>query len=54
MEPKYMTQQYFNTLNAGCEVVTMRQLSTSMYENVNKICEYMTDDAGKKAVKLFQ
>ena len=41
--PKYLTKEYFNTLKAGSEVVTMRTQSAYIYENVNRICEYLED-----------
>lgn len=49
-----MTKQYFNTLKAGSEVVTMRTQSPYIYENVNKICEYISEDIGKEAMPLYQ
>eukprot|EP00347_Sterkiella_histriomuscorum_P003072 403365697 len=54
LPPRYMTQQYFNTLQAGAEVVSMRQQSPYIYENVNKICEYIDEESSKRAMELYQ
>ncbi|CDW84865.1 UNKNOWN [Stylonychia lemnae] len=53
LPPKYMTKQYFNTLNAGSEVVTMRQQSPYIYENVTKICEYMAESDVKDTLVVY-
>ena len=49
-----MTRQYYNTLKAGSEVVTMRQQSPYIFENSMKICEYMNDGVvSKEAMELY-
>ena len=54
LPPRYMTQQYFNTLKAGSEVVTMRQQSPYIFENVSKISEFMAaDENEKQAIRLY-
>jgi len=48
-----MTKQFFNTLKAGSEVVTMRQYSPYVFENVSKICEYMAENDVKDTLTLY-
>jgi hypothetical protein len=38
-----MTKEYFNTLKAGSDVVTLRAQSPYIYENVNRICEFLQE-----------
>lgn len=52
--PKYMSQKYFNTLKAGSEVVTMTLQSPYLFENVMKICEYLTEEDAKEAMGVYQ
>jgi len=48
-----MTKQFYNTLKAGSEVVTMRQHSPYVYENVSKICEYLAESDVKETLTLY-
>ena len=52
--PKFMSNNYYAQLKAGSEVVTMRSMSPYLFEVVVKICEYMTEEQAKEAVKLYQ
>ena len=54
LPPTYMTQQYFNTLKAGSEVVTLNNQCSSIYQNVSKIAEFLEDERKKEAIELYQ
>ena len=53
--PKYMTKEYFNTLKADSEVVTLRTQSAYVYENVNRMCEQIQDtNYVEETLKIYQ
>ena len=53
--PKYLTKEYFNTLKADSEVVTLRSQSAYIYENVNRMCEQIQDTGYvEESLKIFQ
>ena len=52
--PKYMSKNYFNTLKAGSEVVSMRQMSPYIFENTIKMSENMSEVNSEEALTLYQ
>lgn len=53
--PKYMSREYFNTLKAGSDVVTMRSQSPYIYENVNRMCEFLQEtNLVEDIMKIYQ
>ena len=48
-----MSKNYYNTLKAGAEVVTMRQSSPYLYENAIKISENMAEDQAEEAMSIY-
>jgi hypothetical protein len=49
-----MSKNYYNTLKAGSEVVTMRQMNPYIYENVIKMSENIGEEQSIEAITLYQ
>lgn len=49
-----MSKNYYNTLKAGSEVVSMRHMSPYIYENVIKLSENMSEDKSEEAMSIYQ
>lgn len=52
--PKFMSKNYYNTLKAGSDVVSLRLMSPYVYENAIKMAENMTEDKAEEAMKIYQ
>jgi ABC-type sulfate transport system substrate-binding protein len=52
--PEFLTQQYFNKLQADSEEVNMKKVSPYMYENVLKISNYVTSEQHQSIIPMFQ
>ena len=51
--PIYLSKKYFDSLKASSEVLTMRQQSPYLYENVLKICEVSAEESSKEALLIY-
>ena len=49
-----MSKNYYNTLKAGSEVVSLRIMSPYVYENAIKLAENMTEDKAEEAMRIYQ
>jgi hypothetical protein len=49
-----MTKKYFDQLNSGSEVVSMRQNSAYVYENVMKISSHIIEENSREAMLIYQ
>ena len=52
--PLYLGEKYLNLIKSGSEVVNMRNQSHNIYENILKVCSYLSDEKVYSFIETYK